>query len=307
MHYVVIPILCFTLLTVLIPVGELLRFFFITPSFRYSRQKNKGKNIQNPRKYGRPPFRIALVHGGPGAGGEMAPVARKLASDFGILEPLQTANSIEGQVQELKTLLEEHARIPVTLAGFSWGAWLSFILSANYPALVAKLILIGSGSFVEKYVTGMNKIRMNRLNEAERTEIDFLQKKLKCADTHDQTALFARFGEIFSKADAFYPVETGTDEVDLRVDIFQKVWPQAAELRKNGELLGLAKQIECPVVAFHGDYDPHPAEGVEKPLAAILNDFQFILLKNCGHKPWIERQAKDDFFRILTEELHNTL
>ena len=26
------------------------------------------------------------------------------------------------------------------------------------------------------------------------------------------------------------------------------------------------------------------------PLAAILNRFRFILLRNCGHKPWIEQK-----------------
>ncbi|MDZ7289355.1 MAG: hypothetical protein ONB44_11370 [candidate division KSB1 bacterium] len=47
----------------------------------------------------------------------------------------------------------------------------------------------------------------------------------------------------------------------------------------------------------------HPAEGVQTPLSAILKDFQFILLKNCGHKLWIERPAKDKFYEILREEI----
>jgi len=58
-----------------------------------------------------------------------------------------------------------------------------------------------------------------------------------------------------------------------------------------------------PVIAIHGDFDPHPAEGVEKPLAAVLNDFRFILLKDCGHTPWIERQARDVFYEALEREL----
>ena len=48
--------------------------------------------MQNPRIYGDPPYQVALLHGGPGAGGEMAPVARELAGDRGVLEPIQTAN-----------------------------------------------------------------------------------------------------------------------------------------------------------------------------------------------------------------------
>jgi pimeloyl-ACP methyl ester carboxylesterase len=57
------------------------------------------------------------------------------------------------------------------------------------------------------------------------------------------------------------------------------------------------------VVAIHGDYDPHPAEGVRKPLTEVLEDFRFILLKKCGHTPWREQEARDDFFRILKREI----
>jgi len=39
----------------------------------------------------------------------MAPVARELATDYGVIEPLQTASSIEGQVSELRVALEGNA------------------------------------------------------------------------------------------------------------------------------------------------------------------------------------------------------
>ena len=67
--------------------------------------------------------------------------------------------------------------------------------------------------------------------------------------------------------------------------------------------MALAKEIQCPVVAIHGDHDPHLAEGVEGPLVANVKDSHFILLNNCGHLPWIERQAKDQFYSILRAEL----
>jgi len=35
-----------------------------------------GTPMKNLRKYGKAPFSIAAIHGGPGAPGEMAPVAR---------------------------------------------------------------------------------------------------------------------------------------------------------------------------------------------------------------------------------------
>ena len=36
---------------------------------------------------------------------------------------------------------------------------------------------------------------------------------------------------------------------------------------------------------------------------SALEKFRFILLDNCGHRPWIERQARDMFYGILNEEL----
>ena len=81
------------------------------------------------------------------------------------------------------------------------------------------------------------------------------------------------------------------------------MWPEASLLRSSGRLLALGEEIRCPVVAIHGDHDPHPAEGVAAPLAAVLEDFRLILLERCGHTPWLERWAREDFYRALRGEL----
>jgi pimeloyl-ACP methyl ester carboxylesterase len=189
------------------------------------------------------------------------------------------------------------------LIGFSWGAWLSFIFAANYPVFVKKLILIGSGPFEEKYAGRIQETRLNRLSEEERTEVKSLIQIIHNPTAENKSEAFARFGELFSKADAYDPILQESNVTDCDVGIFQGVWKETSELRRSGKLLELGKHIKCPVVAIHGDYDPHPAEGVQKPLSAILKSFRFILLKNCGHKPWIERQARDKFHTILKEEL----
>ena len=92
--------------------------------------------MQNLRIYGEKPFKIAVLHGGPGAPGYMAPVARELSSTWGVLEPLQTAITVEGQVQELRKVLQNYADLPVCVIGSSWGAWLGFIVSAHFPEYI---------------------------------------------------------------------------------------------------------------------------------------------------------------------------
>jgi hypothetical protein len=72
-------------------------------------------DMENPRTYGQPPYTVAVLHSGPGGPGYMAQVARELSTDQGILEPLQNADSLEGQVQESWTVLKDRADLPVVL------------------------------------------------------------------------------------------------------------------------------------------------------------------------------------------------
>jgi len=259
--------------------------------------------MTNLRKYGKAPFGVALLHGGPGAPGEMAPVAQELSADWGVLEPLQTAASVEGQIEELHGVLNDNADLPVILVGFSWGAWLGFMLAARHPAFVRKLILVGSGLFQGQYAAGILETRLRRLSDEERRQVRCLMETLNDPSIADKDAPLARLGGLFTKADAYDPLTLDTEVLECRYDIHRSVWRQAAELRASGKLLELGRQIRCPVVAIHGDVDPHPAEGVRVPLTAVLKDFRFILLEHCGHCPWIEHQARHRFFEILKSEL----
>ena len=259
--------------------------------------------VNNFRKYGLPPYNIVVVHGGPGASGEMAPVAREMHSSYGVLEPLQTEITVDDQVEELKTTIQDCADPPVTLIGFSWGAWLSFILTAEYPELVKKLILVSSGPFEDEYLSEFEKTRLDRLTGPKRKELISIFDKLNNISESDKPDTIKRLGELIIKTDSFDHLPDDSYTVDFQLEIFNSVWPEAAKLRKSGELLKLANKIKCPVVAIHGDYDPHPADGVEKPLLNIIDDFKFILLEKCGHKPWEERHAREKFYEVLKSEL----
>lgn len=54
--------------------------------------------MKNLRRYGKEPFSVAVIHGGPGGG---------------VLEPLTTVVCLEGQVEELDTVLREEAELLV--------------------------------------------------------------------------------------------------------------------------------------------------------------------------------------------------
>jgi len=290
------------------------------------KKQMKNPAIINPRKYGSGPFCVAVIHGGPGAAGEMAPVARRLSARVGVLEPLQTACTLPAQAEELKELLEESADLPVTLIGYSWGAWLSFILAAFHPDMVRKLVLVASGPFQEKYAPEIMQTRLSRMNEMEQGRVESILATLerpggegrdKDRDrdknwerNREKDRQLAELGELIGRADAFDPIRMPEEESDstelkssCRADIFASVWKEASLLRQSGELLELGRRIVCPLVAIHGDWDPHPHKGVSEPLQETLKSFRFILLESCGHEPWIERRAREKFFSVLEEAI----
>jgi len=246
----------------------------------------------NLRKYGKPPYTVAVVHGGPGARGQVAPVARKLSSFAGILEPLQTATTLDELVSELNCVLQESASLPVVLVGHSWGAWLGFIAAARCPASFKKLVLVGSGPFEHHYAANITGTRLTRLNDTDRLRALYLMEALSDPQNDLNDKLWSEFGALFAKADAFDPLPEDNKLLEMRYDGVQQIWQEAEVLRRSGELLEMGKRITCPVVAIHGDFDPHPAEGVHRPLSRVLRDFRFFLLRECGHSPWLERRAR---------------
>lgn len=257
--------------------------------------------MKNLRMYGTAPFNVAVIHGGPGASGEMAPVAKSLSQLCGVLEPLQTKSSIDEQIEELKDVLEQHGNLPTVLIGHSWGAWLSFIFAAKYPALIGKLILVGSGPYEAGYLAEITKTRMSRFTEEEKQQVETLIKSLNDPVIKDQRGIFQEFGKLMSKVDSFHPISLKSEVIEYRPDIYHKVMDEVITLRKSGELLELGKKIECSVIAIHGEYDPHPYRGVKDPLSKVLKHFQFKLLKDCGHSPWNEYYAKERFYEILKD------
>ncbi len=251
------------------------------------------------RKWGLGPYAVAVIHGGPGAPGEVAPVARELSGITGVLEPFQTETTLDGQVQELRSVLLEHGSIPVTLVGFSWGAYLSFLLAARYPELVKKLILVSSPPFEESYAAAITQTRMKRLHKKGQAEAQELLVQLADPAAADKNGLLARLGCLLARADAYDPTNIPDEGFHCQYDLFRGVWDEACELRQKQILLQMAQAIRCPVVAIHGDWDPHPAEGVNDPLVKVLPDFRFVRLEKCGHRPWIERTASEHFYEVL--------
>lgn len=259
--------------------------------------------MENLRKYGSLPFNIAVIHGGPGAYGEMNPIAKRLSSKSGTLEPFQTSLSVGGEINELKNQLLGYGNPPITLIGFSWGAWLSLLTAVYYRSLIKKIIIVGCGPLEQKYAHKVIETRFSRLKSKERKEFETILKDLNDPHIKNTKSLLNKLKKYTNKTDQYDPINIKNEVIEFNKEVFQNVWNEANSLRKSGKLLELIKNVDCPVVAIHGTYDPHPIDGVRIPLSSRLENFRIIELKKSGHKPWIEKEAKDKFYRILQKEL----
>ena len=230
----------------------------------------------------------------------MSPLARRLSPRLPVIEAMQTKLSIKALIDELRDQIAAHAQTPTVIIGHSWGAWLCLLFAARHPDMTERLILISSGVLEDRYAEVLRATQSARLTEIERSEMAKLKGLLDDPNVPDKGALFTRFGHLFDKAENYDVEPDAADPFESDPAIFNHVWAEAAALRSNGELLRQASLVKCPVLAIHGDYDPSPAEGVREPLARVLTaSFEFVVLKNCGHTPWLERHARDELCEIL--------
>ncbi len=255
------------------------------------------------QRQGAAPYRVVVVHGGPGAAGSLTPMAVELSKKCGVLEPWQTARSVAGQVAELARWIKDETDTPAVLVGHSWGAWLAGLTAAEYPQDVSKVILVGSGPFRAEDACGIAETRLARLNSAQRDEYAALLTGLQTADRMTPQA-GRRLRQLMDITDQFDLLPAFAREFTLPdSEIFQQVWPEADALRRSGALLAAFSRLNCQVVALHGAYDPHPAAAVSDALRENIEQFRMDILPDCGHEPWAERRARARFFEILDAEL----
>jgi pimeloyl-ACP methyl ester carboxylesterase len=259
--------------------------------------------MNNYRTWGKPPFQVAVIHGGPGTPGYVAPIARELAKNTGVLEPLETKDSIDGQVEELADVLKKHGNTPVVLIGHSWGATLSYLTTARYPGLIKRLILIGTMPLEWKEVPDFMPTWLSRLSEEERVELLSLAELTWDGAVEDKSEPMGRFIRLVVKAESYDLIPMKDEVLQYQLDINMSIGLEIRRLLEDGGLLKSSRLITCPVVAIQGDYDPRTAGDVRESLSCAHKDFKFILLEKCGHYPWMERYARDKFYEILRKEI----
>jgi pimeloyl-ACP methyl ester carboxylesterase len=254
--------------------------------------------------HGKPPYTLMFLHGGPGAGGELAHLAEDISQIKGVIEPHLYSLSIKAQIDYLRDVIASIGQRKVLLLGHSWGAWLGIILAAACPQYISKLILVSCPPFCQTEANGIADIRLGRLNTEQRSRLTALNQLLAEADnTAVADEAMAEVGKLFLQADTYSSLNLPDTAAECSYQTYKSVWQEALSLRQGNKFEGYLALLECPVIAIHGDYDPHPAKPVFEYLVNNLTEFSPVLLRRCGHCPWHETYAREEFIALLKEEI----
>lgn len=168
------------------------------------------------------------------------------------------------------------------------------------------MIWIGCPPFEAEAAATILPTRLARLDGRERAEAVALMARL-AEDEDADVAAFTRLGRLFARADARDPIVDVDPEATVRVDVFRAVWPEGAALRASGALKARLAELASPVVAFHGEDDPHPIAAIAAAGAVVRSGFRLRRLTACGHAPWRERAVREVFERELAAEIERLI
>jgi pimeloyl-ACP methyl ester carboxylesterase len=263
-----------------------------------------GREPIEVRDYGTGGPTIVVLHGGPGAPGSVAALARELGRDFRVIEPLQRRSgvvqlTVERHVADVAAV----APAPATLIGWSWGAMLALSFAARHPERTAALALIGCGTYDEASRAEYSLRMEQRLGPEGRRSMRALRDRLaRATDGAEVDRLLAERGRLATAAQSVDRIEDDEPAGDrLPVDGrgHEETWADALRLQRDGIEPAIFDAIDAPVLMLHGDEDPHPGRAIWNTLRGHVRRLEYVGLPECGHEPWRERRARGQFFDVL--------
>ncbi len=250
---------------------------------------------------------VIVLHGGPAAAGNAAPIARGLASSFHVLEPWQRGSggeplTVARHVADLDALVTARCREgPPALVGESWGAMLALAYAAAHPRSTGPIVLIGCGTFDLVARTRLRATLAERMGDDLRQQLERLSREIpdpgvRLKKEYDLTRSLYLCDPIAADADSEEPIP-----FDTRAHT--ETWQDMLRLQKAGVYPTAFAAIRSPVLMLHGTYDPHPGPMIRASLEPYLPQLEYIEWERCGHSPWLERAVREEFFATLSDWL----
>ena len=80
-------------------------------------------------------------------------------------------------------------------------------------------------------------------------------------------------------------------------------WNDMVRLQEEGEYPAAFAAIKAPVIMLHGAVDPHPGRLIFASLRTHLPQLEYREWERCGHYPWLEKAAREEFFATMHQWL----
>jgi len=259
------------------------------------------------RRYGKAGPLVLVLHGGPAAVGDVAPVAKGISGSFHAVEPWQSGSGGVpltvarhiADLHELATGLSGDS--PLAIVGHSWGAMLALCYAAEHPSKAGPIVLVGCGTFDQAARSRMQATIEERMDHDLRDKLR--RTSTESTDPRDrfmQTFKLTRHLFDFDPIDPC-PEKEGSEPFDIVAH--EETWNDMVRLQADGIYPSLFEAIESPVLMLHGQYDPHPGKMIRDSLIRYLPQLEYHEWERCGHSPWIEKSAREVFFSEICEWL----
>ncbi len=252
------------------------------------------------RRYGTEGPVVTVLHGGPGAAGYMAPVARGLADKFRVLEPFQRGSgeeplTVARHIADLHELVKQHCdNERPALVGSSWGAMLALAYAAAHPHSAGSLVLIGCGTFDRAARQRLDATLDERMDETLRRRLEHLADDSPNPDERLRT-----MGDLVLPVYSCALVTTDQEIEACDARAHHETWQDMARLQDEGVYPSAFTAISVPVLMVHGAVDPHPGQMVRASLQPHIPQLEYLEWQRCGHYPWLEKAVRSEFFAVL--------
>ena len=255
------------------------------------------------RTYGSRGPAVVAIHGGPGAGGSMAPVARALAGSFRVFEPIQRGSgdrplSVARHIEDLRDVIEAISDGSPALVGHSWGAMLALAFAAAHPAVAGPIAVIGCGTFDVDSRREFQATCEARMDDDFRRRMEQVQ-----SGADDSSDRMEDVGALFSELYAYDPLDAGEGQGTFDARAHDETWSDMIRLQTEGVYPAAFSAIRSPMIMMHGAYDPHPGRMIHANLRRLVPRIEYREWPKCGHEPRNERAVREEFFATLCDWL----
>lgn len=172
---------------------------------------------------------------------------------------------------------------------------LGLAYAAAHPDTSAGLVLIGCGTFSASARQEFEARLDARLTSEDREALASIPQSEPDADHQ-----FAARGRIMTRVYGYDIEDLAHEPTTIDAVAHEQTWADMKRLQADGTYPAAFAAINVPVLMLHGEADPHPGRSTMEDLRRYIPHVQYCEFSRCGHSPWLERQARESFFRELS-------